>query len=430
VKDDASAAGQRSSSAALGRLRLQAGPGIEEITGTTLEAVVPGFADAAVIYTAESLVHSGVPATARPVRQDASGRVAVRRAGTRFSWGGPGDEDFPSGEAVVFAGDSPHARCVRGGEPVAFPRPSEGEDPGGRELSSRYASFLAVPLEADGAVVGIVVLAREPVRPAFGGSDIDGIARIAACAGNGIAAVAALERHQAISSALQQGLIAPEPAPPENLDVAGKCLPADGHLVGGDWFDVIALPGDRTGIVVGDVMGHGAEAAAVMAQLRAAARVLAQMDSEPADLLARLNRLIPTLTPEPLATCIYAVIDPPGESCTLAVAGHLPPILAIPGPVARVLDLPSGMSLGVGPAEYRQARIRLKAGAVIAFYSDGLVESRTRPFDQGITVLRTELAGAEGALEGIRDAVIRSLADDPEDDVTLILARIPGSGWP
>ncbi|HEY1699562.1 MAG TPA: PP2C family protein-serine/threonine phosphatase [Trebonia sp.] len=419
----------RVSSAASERLRISASTDLAEITGVTLEAAVPGFADAAVVYAAEGLFRGSAPATARAVRQDASGQITVRRVGARFAWGGPDPAAFPSGEAVAFASGSPCARCVSDGKPVAFTEPDRQmlvrAGPGRRSVLSRYASFLTVPLEAGGAAAGLIALAREPVRPAFGEGDIDGITRLASCAGAGIANVLALERYRGLSDALQQGLLAAEPAQPENVEVAGRCVPAGGHVVGGDWYDIISLPGDRTGIVVGDVMGHGAEAATVMVQLRAAARVLARLGLEPAEVLSNLNEFIPTLRPAPLATCVYAVIDPAGQSCTLAAAGHLPPVLAIPDGVVRVLDLPSELSLGIEASDYGQARIRLRPGAVIAFYTDGLVETRSRSFDQGITVLRTELARAEGPLEGTRDALIRSLADHPEDDVTLILARIP-----
>jgi serine phosphatase RsbU (regulator of sigma subunit) len=129
-------------------------------------------------------------------------------------------------------------------------------------------------------------------------------------------------------------------------------------------------------------MGHGPEAAAVMAQLRAAAHALADLDLEPADLLERLNRVTATLQRITLATCAYAVVDTDGHSCTLAGAGHLPPILALPDGTTRVPELPAGQSLGLGTAVYGQARIKLPPGAVLALYTDGLVESRTRSFDR------------------------------------------------
>lgn len=433
MKDDgagASSGEQSPSSAAVERLQLQVSSDIGEITGVTLEAVVPGFADAAVVFTAESLFQSDLPAVARPVRPDPSGRVVVRRAGGRFAWGGPSAGAVPPGEVVVFAGGSPYARCVSDGKPVAFPRPDgqvlEEAGSGSRDLLSRYASFLAVPLKADRTVVGLLALAREPVRPEFSDADIAGIERIAASAGAGFATMTALERYRAISDALQKGPVTAELPQSAYLDVAGQCLPAKGHLVGGDWYDIIGLPGGRTGIVVGDVMGHGAEAAVIMAQLRSAARVLAQMDLAPAVLLSRLNQLIMSLSGAPMATCIYAVIDPAMQSCTLAAAGHLPPVLARPGSGARILDLPSGLSLGVGTSDFGQASIRLHAGGAIAFCTDGLVETRRRSFDQGISALCAELDRAgDRPLDAVSDNIIRSLAADSEDDVTLILVRIP-----
>jgi serine phosphatase RsbU (regulator of sigma subunit) len=247
----------------------------------------------------------------------------------------------------------------------------------------------------------------------------------AAQAGAAIVNALTLMRHRSIADALQRGLLAAEPPMPSGLEVAGRCLPAAGHVIGGDWYDIIPLGGDRTGLVVGDVMGHGPEAAAVMAQLRAAAHVLADLDLEPADLLQRLNRVTETLQAITLATCAYAVVDADGHTCTLAGAGHLPPILALPDGTTRVPELPAGQSLGLGTATYGQARIKLPPGAILALYTDGLVESRTRSFDQGILAMRSILAREHGHLEAICDGLIASLAGRCEDDITVILARIP-----
>jgi serine phosphatase RsbU (regulator of sigma subunit) len=173
-------------------------------------------------------------------------------------------------------------------------------------------------------------------------------------------------------------------------------------------------------------MGHGPEAAAVMAQLRTAAHALAGTGLEPARLLGHLDRTTLTLRKSVLATCVYAIIDPAARACTLSAAGHLPPVLAWPDGSARVPDLPAGQSLGLGSAVYGQARVKLAPGTVIALYTDGLVETRTRSFEQGISALQAELAGARGPLAARRDAIISVLANDAEDDVTLVLARIPG----
>lgn len=172
-------------------------------------------------------------------------------------------------------------------------------------------------------------------------------------------------------------------------------------------------------------MGHGTQAAAGMARLSAAAYALADMDLPPAELLRQLNRTAIALPQITLATCSYAVIDPAGRCCDLATAGHLPPVLALPGGITRVPDLPGGQSLGVGPASYGQARIKMPPGTVLALYTDGLVETRTRSFDQGIVTLRSVLARQHRRLDAARAEIVDSLGEHYEDDVTVVLARVP-----
>jgi hypothetical protein len=409
-----------------GGLSLGSSIDLAEITRLVLAASVPGFAAGASVFALEHLLKGGEPA-GRP----AAGQVVARRLGARFARPGRrvAEGAFPPGEVIAFASDSPLARCVNSGRPVRFSELSrpmmERLGPVGREVVSGYTSFLAVPMTARETVTGILVLVRAPSVPAFSERDAASAARLGAQAGTGILNALTLMRQRSIADALQRGLLAAEPVMPSGLDMAGRCLPAAGHVIGGDWYDVIPLPGGRTGLVVGDVMGHGPEAAAVMAQLRTAAHALADLDLAPADLLQRLNRVTTTLQRITLATCAYAIIDAESHACTLAGAGHLPPILALPDGTTRVPELPPGQSLGIGTASYGQARIKLPPGAILALYTDGLVESRTRSFDQGILALRSVLAREHGDLEAICDALITSLAGRCEDDITVILARIP-----
>jgi stage II sporulation SpoE-like protein/GAF domain-containing protein len=399
---------------------------LAEITRLVLAASVPGFAGAAGVYALEHLLKDGEPA-GRP----AAGQVVTRRLGAKFARAGRRVPEgaFAPGEVIAFAADSPLARCVNSGRPVRFSEISrqsmERLGPVDREVVSGYSSFLAVPMTARETVTGILVLVRAPGAPAFSEHDVASAVRLGAQAGAGFLNALALMRQRSIADALQRGLLAAEPARPAGLELAGRCLPAAGHAIGGDWYDVIPLPGGRTGLVVGDVMGHGPEAAAVMAQLRAAAHALADLDLAPAELLRGLNRVTATLQRITLATCAYAIIDPDGRTCTLAGAGHLPPILALPDGTTRVPELPPGQSLGIGTASYGQARIKLPPGAILALYTDGLVESRTRAFDQGILALRSVLARQHGNLEAICDALVAALAGRCEDDITVILARVP-----
>jgi stage II sporulation SpoE-like protein/GAF domain-containing protein len=407
-------------------ISLGAGIDLAEITRLTLAASVPGFAGGASVFALEHLLKEGEP-TGQPV----AGQVVARRLGAKFARPRrrvPGGA-FPPGEVIAFAADSPLARCVSSGRPVRFSeldrQVMERLGPVGREVLAGYTSFLAVPMTARDTVTGILVTVRAPGVPAFSERDAVAAGRLGAQAGAGILNALALIRQRSIADALQRGLLAAEPVIPPGLDIAGRCLPAAGHVIGGDWYDVIPLPGNRTGLVVGDAMGHGPEAAAVMAQLRTTAHALADLDLTPADLLQRLNRVTTTLQRITLATCAYAIIDADSHTCTLAGAGHLPPILALPDGTTRVPELPPGQSLGIGLASYGQARIKLPPGAILALYTDGLVESRTRSFDQGILALRSVLAREHGNLEAICGALITSLAGRCEDDITVILARIP-----
>lgn len=398
---------------------------LAEIARLVLDAALPDFADVAAVFVLEYPDR---------VRLDDGRDVTARRLGTRLAdISAPATQAaFPAGEVIAFPATSPYARCMSGGEPVIFARPdSKTLDRirrGGREMLSRYDCFLAVPATAGPDVMGFVAFARSARSShsaMFCDGDVVAATQLAVGAGTGIANALTLMRHRSIADTLQRSLLAAEPALPPGLDVAARCLPAAGQIVGGDWYDIISLPGGRSGFIVGDVMGHGPEAAAVMAQLRAAAHALAQLDLEPFELLGHLDRTTAMLRRPMLATCVYAVIDPAGHSCTLSTAGHLPPVLAMPDGTTRVPDLPGGQSLGLGSAVYGQARIKLPPGAIIALYTDGLVETRTRSFDQGILALRSALSSGHDHLDAACDTLIASLAQRYEDDVTVILIRVP-----
>lgn len=409
---------------------------LAEVARLVFELTVPRFANAAGMFVLEESLSGG----SGPVGRGADARLVVRRLGTRFTQAGrvAAEAAFPPGEVTAFATDSVYARCMRDGVPMIFSQP-DGKTldllgPGARKILARYVSFLVVPMTVRGTPIGFLIVARTSDKPAFRADDTAAVIGLAARAGTDIDSCLSFLRQRSVTDALRPRQPAASRYVLSGLEIAGRCRPATGCEVGGDWYDIIGLPDDRVGIVVGDVMGHGTQAAAVMNQLSAAAYTLADLDLPPAEVMRQLNRTALALPHSTLATCAYAVIDPRGQSCALATAGHLPPILAMSDGSTRVPAIPGGQSLGVGAAAYGQARIRLRPGTILALYTDGLVETRTRPFDQGILALRSVLAQARGNLDDACDAVVKSLGMRYEDDITVLLARIgprvvlPGEG--
>jgi Stage II sporulation protein E (SpoIIE)/GAF domain len=398
------------------------------------DAAVPGFADGAIIYAAERLLAAGDLTTRESGPGAAVRRLAARLAGRAAGAGSP----MPPGEVLVLGPDTPGSRAMATGEPILFDR-LDGETaarvarvPGGQEIAAGFASYLATPLAARGVVVGCAIFARSPASPAFNQGDIslagELASRAAVCIDN--ARLYGQERRTAL--ALQQGLLPGQPQVPDGLEVAHRYLPVGASVVGGDWHDIVPLSRGRAALVVGDAMGHGPEAAAVMVQLRTAAHTLADLELPPEQVLRKLDKMAAGIAAAPFATCIYAVIDPPGGACEIVQAGHLPPALVPPGGEAVMLDLPPGLPLGLGAESFQAATVSLPAGTALALYTDGLVESRARTLDQGMAALRSalgeSLARPGAALGDACDEVTRQLRQHGEDDITLVLARIPADG--
>src|SRR6516162_3997060 len=411
------------------RLSLpDATPDPARLARRVLHAVIPGFADAAGIFVLEELL-SGNPAGRTAA--SASAALVVRRlaGGTARSGELPAEEAFPPGQVLALAADSPFARCLSDGAPVTFAQPDGATlrrlNPRTKTALAGFTSSLPAPLIIRGTPAGFLVLARAPAAPAFGDADTHAAADLARRAGAGLAGSLALMRRRSVAEVLAPPRRAVTRVAPGHLEIAGGCLPAAGTDAGGDWYDIIPLPGERTGLIVGDVMGHGPEAATVMTRLSAAAYALADLDLPPGEVLRQLNRTAIALPQATLVTCAYAVVDPGGQSCDIATAGHLPPVLALPDGTTRVPDLPDGQSLGVTKASYGQARVRLRPGTTLALYTDGLVETRTRPFDQGILALRSALSGQHQHLDATCEELISALGETGEDDITVVLARIP-----
>ncbi|MFF3885821.1 SpoIIE family protein phosphatase, partial [Streptomyces sp. NPDC001914] len=240
------------------------------------------------------------------------------------------------------------------------------------------------------------------------------------------------EQQRHIALTLQRSLMGTPPAIP-GLTTASRYRPAtQGAGVGGDWFDLIPLGAGRVGVLIGDVMGRGLDAAAVMGQLRSAAHALAKTGMQPRQLMQALEAVVGDLdVPDQLVTCCYLVISADAGEVTVCSAGHLPTLVATPGAGARTLHAPVNAPLGVGGILYEQATSVIPPGATLVLYTDGLIETPGTDIEDQLTELTTTLADLftdAPDLEKAADHVLSALLPDTNghnDDVTLLLTRLP-----
>ncbi|MEU2899490.1 SpoIIE family protein phosphatase [Streptomyces sp. NPDC001273] len=423
---------------------------LETTARELLDVVVPGFCDLATVDLYQGLLAGdetppGLADGSAEVR-----RVAFASAVSDAPFSGTG-EPVKLGAVHHYPFNSSCADALRTARPQKVP----GEDGG------LVQSTLAVPMVAHDTVVGLVQFARTKGSEPFGDRDRDLAVELAARAAVCIDNARLYRREHERALILQRSLLPPGDPEASGLDIACRYLPgsmATGRSseVGGDWFDVIELPGHRTALVVGDVMGRGLRAAVAMGELRTAVRTLAQLDLEPAEVLSQLDEIArglgapggpsqafaggvqqatraarrpreADLSEVYLATCVYAVYDSVTRRCTFANAGHLPPVLVEPGEPALMLDVPPGMPLGVGGEPFEEVEVELPEGALLALYTDGLVESRDHPLDEGLQAFVSALRDPSAPLEDVCDHVLNTLdTHHGEDDIALLMARVQG----
>ncbi|MFI1103454.1 SpoIIE family protein phosphatase [Streptomyces melanogenes] len=240
-------------------------------------------------------------------------------------------------------------------------------------------------------------------------------------------------RHRETAVTLQRSLLPQELEQPDDLRVAATYQPGGTDAaVGGDWYDVITLGAGRTALVIGDVMGRGVRAAAVMGQLRTAVRAYARLDLPPHEVLQLLDGLAAEIDASQIATCVYAVHDPNEGRLVYASAGHLPLLVRHEdGSVHRAAD-PTGPPLGTGGWLHTSGTIALPPGATAVLYTDGLVERRGEDIDEGVASLERALSGAVGTPQVVCDRLIRSLGVTAEhdDDVAVLVLQHPARTGP
>jgi anti-sigma regulatory factor (Ser/Thr protein kinase) len=235
-------------------------------------------------------------------------------------------------------------------------------------------------------------------------------------------------RQRETAVTLQRSLLPQELEEPDDLRIAATYQPGGTEAaVGGDWYDVITLGGGRTALVIGDVMGRGVRAAAVMGQLRTAVRAYARLDLPPHEILQLLDGLATEIDANQIATCVYAIFDPNEGRLVYASAGHLPILVRDETGAVHRADEPTGPPLGTGGWIHSSGSIPLSPGSTAVLYTDGLVERRDEDLDEGIASLERALAGATGTPQVVCDRLVRSLGvtADHDDDVAVLVVQHP-----
>ena len=237
-----------------------------------------------------------------------------------------------------------------------------------------------------------------------------------------------VEHVAALAETLQRSLL-PERLPEmPGLAIAARYVAGSADAqVGGDWYDVIALRDGHAGIAIGDVVGHGLDAAARMARLQNALRAYALEGLRPSLVLERMNGFAREVAGGPMATLVYAVVDPEAGRLRLASAGHPPPLVIEPGGEAFFAEGPAGSPLGVVPfPTYEESTVALAPGSTVLLYTDGLVERPEISLDDGLEWLRGFAGGVPDGPEAICAALLQSRFRDhpPRDDVALLAVRL------
>ncbi|WP_399896538.1 SpoIIE family protein phosphatase [Streptomyces sp. BBFR51] len=412
------------------------------------EVAVPRFADVAAVDLLEAV----------PRGQEPSSEAWGRMRRTALCGGAKTSALPPAGKLITVAPGTAPDRALESGRAVAEtvphaaagpppwdyqgPEPDRDQGHGPDQDQVRampehgLRSLVTVPLRARGATLGMVHFWRTGDAPAFEEDDLSFAEELAARAAVAVDNARRFTREHAMAVTLQRSLL-PRGVPEQNaLEAAWRYLPAEAG-VGGDWFDVIPLPGSRVALVVGDVVGHGLHAAATMGRLRTAVRNLSALDLPPDELLAYLDDLVIRIDADERtdeepgegagvtgATCLYAVYDSVTGLCTMARAGHPAPVVVRPDGTVDSPQVPVSPPLGLNGIPFETAELRLAEGSKLVLYTDGLIEDRNRDIDSGLALLHGVLHGvADRTPEETCQTVLDTmLPEHPLDDIALLVA--------
>ena len=287
-------------------------------------------------------------------------------------------------------------------------------------------TLMGVPLIAGGRVIGVLHVGSLSPRE-FTGDDLQLLQLAADRAATAVHSLV-MRDDRVAAAALQRSLLPSSLPPTGGAAMAARYVPGEGR-VGGDWYDVFVLPTGDLGIVIGDVTGSGLPAAVIMGRMRSALRAYALETSDPADVLARLDRKMQYFEPGAVATVLYAVFSPGLAQARICSAGHYPPVVAAPGKAAELADIRSGLLIGAALDVPRQVTtLEVPPGALLCFYTDGLVERRNRSIEDGLARLcETVTAQPPDAACG---AVMAAMVGNAPavDDIALLMVRRSAEG--
>ncbi|MET8488076.1 SpoIIE family protein phosphatase [Streptomyces tendae] len=395
-------------------------------TGDELvRALVPAFADAATVDLLDDGVvaaerAAGPPPTEVPLRRVAfappSAEVSRREGDSR-------PLPFPTPYTQVL--NDMRARLVR----VSSDDPWLSTDPEGFEPLVRTGvhSMIVAPLLARDTVLGLLTLYRHRTEP-FEEADLDVARQAAFTASVHLDNAHSYRREHTVAAALQRRLQPGAIPRLSAVETAHVYLP---ESAGGDWFDVVPLSGTRVALVVGDVTGHGIEAAATMGQLRLALRTLTLRDLETDELLTHLDEVASQLANasgpgphRPVATCAVTVYNPVSRHCTMVRAGHPAPVVIDPDGVPRAVEVPQGPPLGTGGGHvFTPAVLELAPGTLLALHTNGLTRGDGDQGDAARRRLEHILASTTRPLQELCDTAVYHMAPSRHDDAVLLLAR-------
>jgi serine phosphatase RsbU (regulator of sigma subunit) len=291
-------------------------------------------------------------------------------------------------------------------------------------------SMMGVPMVAGGKVIGVLHVGSLTPRR-FTAHEVELLQLAADRAAAAVQSMTA-QADRLAATALQRSLVPTALPAVAGAEMAARYIPGSGG-VGGDWYDVFTLPTGELCVVIGDVAGSGLPAAVIMGRMRSALRAYALETRDPADVLGRLDRKMQYFEADVMATVLYAVIDPGLDRMDICLAGHFPPVIAYPGHPAELASAATGLIIGIAdPAPRPVTSLPIPPGALLCFYTDGLIERRGELIDDGLArlcgaVTAVTAQPAEEACATVMNALVGS--GPARDDIALLmLRRQPGHG--